>query len=476
MQKNSGYIANHAVILQPCDQTPFLSSLFNDESNNVSTAQHQSMATNRQISQMRNTPSNRDRYMAIHAPIFQGMPVYIPPPGYVMMSHSPTPSPSPYSEQENDPLYRPYHLAGMRQKMIQGGGPAKNKSLKQKLPGFAMFSNNKRPKLDSAGNIVEGDDKLDDDVMYQPDDVMDQQRLVQYTGMPPPQMVGDFRSPVSVMNPPDFYVSELRQNNQIMENAQYMTGIQYPDQSKMMEGQIMPNQYQNIPMPKVSPTLSSTLSKDDNYPPPIFQESFLPPPQNMYSVPPDKVNQYQDNTWQHVRPPAANVQYHHYEQGQNQPAQYGPGGTFDKISPNNMQQMPLIMYPQNNNKGFMYQAPMGGHLPEIVGISGAEEVQKEGGEEEEEVEVEKDEEEGQPSDDKGDKTKLDKVREVFLSFVDQSDSSINKLDSDAKKQMFMNVCNMYKSLSVINIADSMTSVKPEEVITQPPPPPSSSLH
>ncbi|KAL5257124.1 hypothetical protein ACHWQZ_G012155 [Mnemiopsis leidyi] len=57
---------------------------------------------------------------------------------------------------------------------------------------------------------------------------------------------------------------------------------------------------------------------------------------------------------------------------------------------------------------------------------------------------------------------LDKVRSVFMSFVDQSDEHINNMDDAAKHQMFVDVCNMYKSLSVINIAENLYQGKKGE--------------
>jgi hypothetical protein len=57
---------------------------------------------------------------------------------------------------------------------------------------------------------------------------------------------------------------------------------------------------------------------------------------------------------------------------------------------------------------------------------------------------------------------LDKVRSVFMSFVDNSDENINNMDDAAKHQMFVDVCNMYKSLSVINIAENLYQGKKGE--------------
>lgn len=56
---------------------------------------------------------------------------------------------------------------------------------------------------------------------------------------------------------------------------------------------------------------------------------------------------------------------------------------------------------------------------------------------------------------------LDKVRSVFMSFVDNSEEKMNCMNEVAKHQMFVDVCNMYKSLSAINIAENIGQNKKE---------------
>ena len=432
---------------------PFLASLYDDGTVQSFIKPRQTMTVPGQL---------KTNYMP--GPVYQNMPLYIPPPDYgIPAPVSPTPSPSPYSEQDNDPL------SGL--KKFQGQGY---------VDQYGMYEPNKPEEL---SKILQKDIALSQ--ALQMDDgfnlnmaQIDDQNLSSLDYMTPTTDT----APGLYRSPSDYYT---------LNDVANLCGIP-SDNSAMYQQQLNNNMYQNYDGYSMQyPTTNMMDMSSDKKLSPIEQAYHASWGQTVDPSLFDKISPYSLAGKEDYNLTAFSLADQQMLQDSQNTQQLQMRGGFPAMDIQPETTIPNLRGRQNSsfrewkpsNKDTGLPADMAAQIEgqfsdpnmttQIELLNEGQIVPPSG------CIMPPDQmvpeyhnltpltagpgltptlhQPGPP-----DPEALDKVRTVFMSFVDQSDENINNMDDATKHQMFVDVCNMYKSLSVINIAENLYQGKKDE--------------
>lgn len=402
-------------------------------------------------------------------PFYQNIPVYIPPPEYgIPVPVSPTPSPSPYSEQENDPLY------GLRKFHGQIYGKSSLDHQMSLDPNYNPYEINKDDELSkilqkdlALSQALAMDDRMMDNSGYNLNMTqVDDTGLLDY--MTPttdtlPTLPPSYRGPQeyytlndvanlcgipadpAYQQPPPVHPTYPNYNEGYMQySATGMMDMATPDKKLSPIEQAFQASWNQAHMLETSSPY--TLSDKDDYN--IASYTLLDQPQLLDTqqargFPPMELQT--ENTIPNLRG-RKNSSFREWNPNtDNKDTRLPPalaGQIEAQFTDKLDHEVDIMSTVDHITPGCLPPDQMiGPEYQQLTTLTAPQQPPQE------------------PPASSSDPEALNKVRSVFMSFVDQTDDNINSMDYATKHQMFVDVCNVYKSLSVINIAENLQQGK-----------------